>query len=199
MKEKKEQAPLINEQIRFPKVQLINHLGENIGVVSRHEALRFAEEQSMDLVLLAQSGREDVPVVKIMDLGRELYEKKKNQAEAKKKQKVIQVKEVKIRPTIGEHDYETKINHIIDFLVHGKHVKITLFFKGRENILKQERGNELFERINKTFEEQNLLQHLVQERDSHMGQVWSRIYYLKDSKLGLPGYHHAKDENTIDS
>ena len=174
--------PLINEQIRAPKVQLINHLGENIGIVNRNEALRLAEEAELDLVLLSQAGKDDVPVVKIMDCGKVLYEKKKKQAEAKKKQKVIQVKEIKIRPTIGEHDYLTKIKHIMEFLQEGKHVKITIFFKGRENMSKQERGTELFERINKTFEQQGVLQNIIQERDANIGQMWSRVYYFKELK-----------------
>ena len=174
--------PLINEQIRAPKVQLINHLGENVGIVNRNEALRLAEEAELDLVLLSQTGKDSVPVVKIMDCGKVLYEKKKKQAEAKKKQKVIQVKEIKIRPTIGEHDYQTKINHVMAFLQEGKHVKITIFFKGRENMSKYERGTELFDRINKTFEQQGVLQNIVQERDANIGQMWSRVYYLKDIK-----------------
>jgi translation initiation factor IF-3 len=182
LKEKKDLMPLINEQIRDPKVQLINHLGENIGVVSRNEALRLAEEAELDLVLLSQTGKYDVPVVKIMDCGKVLYEKKKKQAEAKKKQKVIQVKEIKIRPMIGEHDYQTKFKHIMTFLEEGKRVKITIFFKGRENMSKQERGTELFEKINKSFEEAGVLQNVVQEQDTSIGQMWSRIYYLKETK-----------------
>ena len=182
MKEKKDLMPLINEQIRAPKVQLINHLGENIGIVNRSEALRLADEAGLDLVLLSQSSKDDVPVVKIMDCGKALYEKKKKQTEAKKKQRTIQVKEIKIRPTIGEHDYQTKMNHALEFLQEGKHVKITIFFKGRENMSKQERGTELFNRINKTFETQGILHNLVQERDANIGQMWSRIYYLKEIK-----------------
>jgi len=181
LKEKKDASPLINEQIRSPKVQLITQQGENIGVVSRFDALRMAETAGLDLVVISDAGADQAPVVKIMNFGKVLYEKKKKQAEAKKKQKVIQVKEIKIRPTIGEHDYQTKIKHIIEFLREGKHVKITIFFKGREGMTKQERGSELFARINKSFEEQGLLQHILQERDMNIGQVWSRIYYLKDA------------------
>jgi translation initiation factor IF-3 len=117
-----------------------------------------------------------------MDCGKVLYEKKKKQAEAKKKQKVIQVKEIKIRPMIGEHDYQTKFKHIMTFLEEGKRVKITIFFKGRENMSKQERGTELFEKINKSFEEAGVLQNVVQEQDTSIGQMWSRIYYLKETK-----------------
>ncbi len=182
LKEKKDLMPLINEQIRAPKVQLINHLGENVGIVNRNEALRLAQEAELDLVLLSQTGKDNVPVVKIMDCGKVLYEKKKKQAEAKKKQKVIQIKEIKVRPTIGEHDYQTKLKHVMEFLQEGKHVKITIFFKGRENMSKQERGTELFGKINKTFEEFGILQNLVQERDTSIGQMWSRVYYLKEIK-----------------
>ncbi len=181
MKEKKDTAPLINEQIHAPRVQLINSLGENVGIVSRNEAMNMAEAADLDLVLLSQAGPGAIPVVKIMDFGKVLYEKKKKQAEAKKKQKIIQVKEVKIRPIIAEHDYQTKLGQVITFLKEGKHVKITVFFRGRENMSKQERGSMLFERINKTFEENEILSSLVQERDINVGQIWSRVYYLKDA------------------
>ena len=175
MKEKKDVAPLINEQIRAPKVQLINHLGENVGVVSRSEALRLAQDVDLDLALIAPSGKDNVPVVKVMDFGKVLYEKKK-------KQKVIQVKEIKLRPTIGEHDYQTKINHVVQFLNEGKHVKISIFFKGRENTAKIERGTKLFNKINKSFDDLGILANLMQERDMNVGQVWSRVYYLKEAK-----------------
>lgn len=175
----KRDLPLTNEQIRAPKVQLITREGENIGIISRGEALRKAEDDRLDLVMLSETGGDGVPVVKIMDFGKVLYERKKKSAQAKKKQKVVQVKEIKLSPKIGEHDYQTKMKHAMEFLNDGKRVKITLFFKGRENIAKQERGTELFEKINQTLEEHGLLKDLVQERDSKMGRFWSRIYYSK--------------------
>ena len=156
----------VNENIRASKVQLIDHNGVNHGVISRDEALRLAKEAELDLVLLAESGSDGVPVVKILDFGKALYEKKKKLAEAKKRQKVIQVKEV-------------KLNRGIEFLKAGKHLKVTLMFRGREMATKRERGLELFARIHKTFEEHDLLRSLVQEKDSRAGQFWSRIYYLK--------------------
>ncbi|HZW61890.1 MAG TPA: translation initiation factor IF-3 [Candidatus Babeliales bacterium] len=182
IKGKKEALPLINDKIRSERVQLITHEGENVGVVPTLKALRMAQEVNLDLVLIAEQGKEGVPVAKIMDFGKVLYEKKKQQAEAKKHQKVIQVKEIKIRPKIGEHDYLTKMNQAIDFLKAGKRVKITLFFKGRENATKDKRGHEIFDKVNHTFEEQGLLKNLVQEEDTNMGQLWSRVYYLKSSK-----------------
>jgi translation initiation factor IF-3 len=182
LKENKENLPLMNEQIRFPRLQVISSEGENLGVISRADALLLAERSELDMVLIAEMGKEGAPVVKIMDFGKELYEKKKKQVEAKKKQKVVQVKEIKLRPKIGCHDYQTKMKQALDFLQTGKHVKISVFFRGRENVTRNERGTEMFDRISKTFEDFGILKDLVQERDSQIGQVWSRIYYLKNVK-----------------
>jgi translation initiation factor IF-3 len=179
LKDKKENVPLINQQIRAENVQLITQDGENIGLVSRNQALRQAEEAGLDLVLIAQSGKDGIPVVKIMDFGKVLYEKKKKTLEAKKHQKVIQIKEIKMNPKIGEHDYITKIKQAVQFLTTGKRVKITLSFKGREIATKEARGTELFAKIEKSFGEHDLADDLVQEQDSKMGKMWSRIYYLK--------------------
>jgi translation initiation factor IF-3 len=177
LKERRESGPLINQQIRAENVQLITQDGENVGMVSRNQALRLAEEAGLDLVLIA--AKDDVPVVKIMDFGKVLYEKKKKTIEAKKHQKVIQIKEIKMSPKIGEHDYQTKIKQAIQFLTTGKRVKVTLSFRGREMATKEARGSELFNKIQKSFEEQDLANNLVQEQDAKMGKMWSRIYYLK--------------------
>lgn len=171
----------MNEKIRADKVQLITQDGENVGVVPKSQALRMAEEVELDLVVISD-GKDGVPIVKIMDFGKALYKKKKKSTETKKHQKVIQVKEIKLSPKIGEHDYQTKMKQATQFLQEGKRVKITLFFKGRENVTRDERGRELFNKINKTFEELGLLQNLAQEIDSVAGQFWSRIYYLKPAK-----------------
>lgn len=179
LKEKKENAPLINQQIRAEHVQLITQDGENIGTISRNQALRQAEEAGLDLVLIAQSGKDGIPVVKIMDFGKVLYEKKKKTLEAKKHQKIIQIKEVKMSPKIGEHDYQTKIKQAIQFLTSGKRVKVTLSFRGRELATKEARGTELFTKIEKSFEEYDWAHNLMKEQDSKLGKMWSRIYYLK--------------------
>ncbi len=182
LKDKKEVGPLLNERIRAPRLQLIAEDGRNIGIVSRFEALKLAQEAGLDLVVIADEGREGVPVAKVMDFGKSLYEKKKKQQDAKKHQKVIQVKEIKMAPKIGEHDFQTKMRQAIDFLKDGKRVKITLFFKGRENATKVERGNELFDKIQQVFEVQDLLKNLGQEQETRMGSLWSRIYFLKNIK-----------------
>ncbi|HRN77865.1 MAG TPA: translation initiation factor IF-3 [Candidatus Dependentiae bacterium] len=180
LKDKREKSPLINEKIRADRFQLIGSSGENIGVVSRSQALQQADEEGLDLVLIAESGKDGLPVAKIMDFGKVLYEKKKKKAEAKKHQKVIQVKEVKISPKIGEHDYQTKMKQAIQFLEDGKRVKFTLFFRGREQATKDERGDELFAKIEKTFRDNGFTSdNMLQESDMKAGRLWSRIYYLK--------------------
>lgn len=171
-------APLINEKIRFDKVQVISNDGKNLGVLTRDEALRLARQAELDLVLLSEQGGEGAPVVKIMDFGKALYAKKKQLADAKKHQKVIQIKEIKLRPKISEHDYQTKMNQAMQFLKDGKHLKVTLMFKGRETATREERGDEMFAKINSTFEQSGLTK-LVQEKDVKATQLWSRIYYLK--------------------
>lgn len=179
LREKEDALPLMNEKIPFPRIQLISHEGKNLGEVSRSDALYMAQLAVMDLVIIAESGALNLPVAKVMDFGKVSYAKKKQQTEAKKSQTVIQVKEVQIRPKIGEHDYQTKINNAIKFLLDGKRVKITLVFKGREVTMKNERGTELFDKIHVSFEQAGITKRLIQEKDAKTSQLWSRVYYLK--------------------
>ena len=179
---KKELLPLINEKIMASHVQLITQDGENIGVIARMDALRMASNADLDLVMIAEQGSEGVPVVKIIDFGKTLYERKKKQAESKKHQKVIQVKEIKVRPKIGEHDFDTKMNRAIEFLKEGKRVKVSLWFRGRENVLKEKHGGELFERIERALDKSDVAKNLVKEKEVKMGQAWSRFYFVKNGK-----------------
>lgn len=182
---KKEMGPLVNEKIRFDKMQLIADDGENRGIVSRKDALNAARNANLDLVIIAESGGAGFPVAKILDYGKLLYEKKKQKSLAKKKQQVIQVKEVKLRPKIAVHDYETKLNRAIRFLNEGKHLKITLMFRGREIGMKKELGTALFSRIEKTLESADLNgKVLVKKTDAKKdfkpaGNQWSREYNVK--------------------
>lgn len=168
-----------NESIRAREVQLITEEGENLGTVPRDDALDRARRVGLDLVVLSEGGGKGIPVVKIMDYGKELYNRKKKQAEAKKTQKTIQIKEIKIRPKIGEHDYQTKMKRGITFLKEGKRVKFTLLFRGREMATKYERGIALFARINETLEVEGLLSQLTQEKETKAGPAWSKVYYMK--------------------
>ena len=128
--------------------------------------------------MLAENGNFGVPVVKIMDFGKVLYEKKKKKHEAKKNQVVIQVKEIKISPKIGDHENQTKMNQGMKFLEAGNKLKVTLTFRGREVHSKDERGEEMFAQVDQTFLDAGLT-NIAQENDLKAGPFWSRIYYLK--------------------
>ena len=168
----------VNEHIKSSKVQVIASSGDNLGVIDKSEGLLIARSEGLDLVQISPEGKEGIPVAKIMDFGKEVYSKKKKLSESKKKQKVVKVKEIKLRPKIGEHDYMTKLNQGIGFLKKGMRLKVTLMFRGRENASKAELGPALFARVSATFKEQGL-DNLFQEQDSKSGQFWSRVYFLK--------------------
>lgn len=121
---------LINEQIREKEVRVIGHDGSQIGVIATKEALAMAEEKELDLVMMSPNA--NPPVCKIMDLGKYIYEQSKKDKEAKKKQKVVNVKEVRLSPTIDDHDVTIKSNNARKFLLAGDKVKITVRFRGRE-------------------------------------------------------------------
>jgi len=168
---------LINDQIIAENVQVISASGENLGVVPLKKALELARVSQLDLVLLDELDG-IVPLVKVMDFGKNLYAKKKKLAEGKKKQKVVKTKELKMRPKIGLHDYQTKLNQGIKFLQEGNKLKVTLTFRGREINLKDDRGEEMFAQIDQTFIDAGLT-NVAQEGDTKAGPFWSRIYYLK--------------------
>lgn len=134
----------INQQISVAEVRLIDAEGQQVGIVSTREALRAAEESGLDLVEISPTAKP--PVCRIMDYGKYLFEISKKQAEAKKKQKQIQVKELKFRPTTEEGDYQVKLRNLIRFLEHGDKVKITLRFRGRE-VAHQDLGMKILERL----------------------------------------------------
>ncbi len=123
-------GPRINEDIRVKEVRLIDETGENRGVVSIKDALVAAEEAGLDLIEI--SPQATPPVCKILDIGKYKYEMQKRKAEAKKKQKVVEIKELKLRPMIDTHDYEVKVKQAKKFLGEGNKVKFTMRYKGRE-------------------------------------------------------------------
>ncbi len=118
--------------------------GEQLGVIATREALQIARERGYDLVEVAPNA--DPPVCKIMDYGKFKYEQQKRQQEAKKKQTVIKIKEVKFRPKTDEHDYQTKLKKILTFLEGGDRCKVTIFFRGRE-IVHKDRGLMVLDRV----------------------------------------------------
>ena len=140
----------INERIRLSPVRLIGDDGEQIGVVPVDEALRLAREKGLDLVEVAANSR---PIVcKIMDYGRFRYEQEKKAREAKKQQHQVELKEVKYRPNINIHDFETKTKRARKFLEQGKHVKVTIMFRMRE-MRRPENGYELLRRVREDLQD----------------------------------------------
>ncbi len=121
----------INERIRVREVRLIDDTGEHTGIVSTHEAMARAQRAGLDLVEISDKSKP--PVCRIMDYGQFLYQKAKKLKDSRKKLKKIVVKEVKMRPKIGQGDYQTKLKHAIGFLEHGDKVKFLMQFRGREN------------------------------------------------------------------
>ncbi|MXQ07699.1 translation initiation factor IF-3 [Alphaproteobacteria bacterium GH1-50] len=137
-------GPRINDKIRVPEIRLIGAEGENVGVVSPRQALEMAEEAGLDLVEISPNA--SPPVCKIMDYGKFKYEQQKRESEARKKQKTIEVKEVKFRPNTDTHDYDVKMRNVTRFLEAGDKVKVTLRFRGRE-MAHQNLGRDLLERV----------------------------------------------------
>ena len=137
-------GPLSNEDIQSPEVQLIDAEGVNQGAVRTRDALAQAQELGLDLVIIAADSTP--PVAKMLDLGRFKYAAQKKANEARKKQKVIEVKEIQLRPNIDTHDYETKMKAVHKFLDEGDRVKVTMRFRGRE-MAHQELGAALLTKV----------------------------------------------------
>jgi translation initiation factor IF-3 len=137
-------GPRANQDIRSPSVQLIDAEGKNHGIVPTSQALAMAEEAGLDLVEINSNG--DVPVCKIVDLGKLKYQSQKKASEARKKQKTVEVKEIKMRPNIDTHDYQVKMRAMARFFDEGDKVKVTLRFRGRE-MAHMELGMKLLQQV----------------------------------------------------
>ncbi|ALE03310.1 translation initiation factor IF-3 [Bartonella ancashensis] len=142
-------GPRSNQEIRVPYVQLINDEGQNQGVIAIQEALAMATDAGLDLVEIVPNA--EPPVCKIVDLGKLKYQNQKKAAETRKKQKIIEIKEIKMRPNVDIHDYDVKLKAIHRFIDHGNKVKITLRFRGRE-MAHQDLGVKLLQRVKEDTE-----------------------------------------------
>ncbi len=142
--EREPSGPKINDAIRARDVRLIDETGQNVGVISRIDAMARAEAAGLDLVEVSPDA--EPPVCKIMDFGKYKYQEQKKAAEARKNQKVVEIKEIKMRPSIDDHDYDVKMRSIKRFFEEGDKVKITLRFRGRE-MAHQELGMDLLQRV----------------------------------------------------
>jgi translation initiation factor IF-3 len=134
----------VNERIRVREIRVIDDSGAQIGIMAPPQALALAREKGLDLVEISPTA--SPPVCRIMDYGKFQYTEQKRQRQAKKHQKIIEVKEIKFRPKVDEHDYQFKKNHIERFLEEGDKVKATIFFRGRE-MAHPEIGRRILERL----------------------------------------------------
>ena len=138
----------INEESRIREVRVTDENGEQLGIMQTRDALRLAEERHLDLVEVAPKARP--PVCKIMDFGKYRYEQQKRDKEARKKQKVVTIKEVKLRPNIEQHDFDVKLKNAQRFIEEGNKVKVTIMFRGRE-LSHPEIGSTVLDKIAKAL------------------------------------------------
>ena len=163
----KDERP-INEMIEAAEVRLIGADGEQIGVVTRDDALDRAANIGLDLVIVADNA--DPPVCKIMDYGKFKYEEQKKKNEARKKQKTIDVKEIKLRPNIDSHDYDVKMRSMVKFLGEGDKVKVTMRFRGRE-MAHQNLGLDVLHRVRDDLEEMSKIEQFPKMEGRQMVMV----------------------------
>ena len=161
-------GPRVNEDIRVPQVRLIDELGEMQGVMTARDAILRAYSVGLDLLEISPNA--DPPVVKILDYGKFKYEQQKKKNEAKKKQKVIEIKEIKVRPNIDENDYQVKMRAMKSFIEEGDKVKVTLRFRGRE-MAHQDIGIKVLERIRAELETETKVEQMPRMENRQMIMV----------------------------
>jgi len=167
---KNRNLPQINDNIRFPKIRLIDTEGGQLGIMNPRDALKMAQEKELDLVLV--SDKADPPVCRIMDYGKFKYEQERKAREARKKQHTADVKEVKMRYKIDEHDYQVRVNQAKRFLKSGDKVKATIMFRGRE-IQHSNLARELLHRMAAELEEQAEVQQAPKQEGRTMMMLLS--------------------------
>ena len=164
------EGPRINDEIGGIRVRLVDEKGQMVGVVGRSEALTMAATAGLDLVEIAPNA--DPPVCKILDYGKFKYEEQKKKNEARKKQKIIEVKEIKLRPSIDDHDYEVKRRSMMKFIEEGDKVKVTMRFRGRE-LAHQELGMDVLMRVRGDLDEIAKVEQMPRMEGRQMTMVMS--------------------------
>jgi translation initiation factor IF-3 len=164
------EGPRVNEEIRVPSVRLIDEEGEMQGVMTTRDAMQRAFSVGLDLLEISPNA--EPPVVKILDYGKFKYEQQKKKNEARKKQKVIEIKEVKVRPNIDENDYQVKMRAMKSFIEEGDKVKVTLRFRGRE-MAHQDLGVKVLERIRGDMDERAKVEQMPRMENRQMIMVLS--------------------------
>ena len=146
----KDKGPRANNRINSPEVQVIASNGENLGILNTNQAISMAKEEGLDLIEIAPKA--NPPVCKIIDIGKFKYDAQKKANKAKKKQKIVSLKEIKLRPVTGTHDYDFKVKNAKKIIIKGDKVKFTIRFKGRE-LQHSHLGNELMNKIKEDMKE----------------------------------------------
>jgi translation initiation factor IF-3 len=175
----------INERIRVPEVRLIDDEGKQVGVMKTADALLFAQERELDLVEVAPEARP--PVCRVLDYSKYKYEQAQKQKQARKHQQQITIREIKFRPKIAEHDYDTKKHHVERFLRHKDKVKITIMFRGRE-VTHPERGTAILDRLAEELSELGV----VEQRPTQEGRNMTML--MAPSKAVLAGRVGAEEQ-----
>jgi len=168
----------VNERIRVPEVRVIDDEGSQVGVMKIADALAFAAERELDLVEVAPEARP--PVCRVLDYAKYKYEQAQKQKQARKHQQQITVREIKFRPKIAEHDYDTKKHHVERFLRHKDKVKVTIMFRGRE-VTHPERGTAILDRLAEELSELGV----VEQRPMQEGRNMTML--MAPSKAVLSG------------
>src|SRR5918912_896397 len=178
----------INDRIRVPEVRLVGPNGETVGIVPTDQALKLAQEADLDLVEIAPQGRP--PVAKLMDYGKFKYENAQKAREARRNQTNTVIKEMKLRPKIDQHDYETKKGHVVRFLRQGDKVKITIMFRGREQH-RPELGFRLLQRLAGDVEELGYVESQPKQDGRNMIMVIGPHRKKSETKTHTSGQHRS--------
>jgi translation initiation factor IF-3 len=178
----------INERIRVPEVRLIDEHGQQVGVMKTDEALKYARERDLDLVEIAAEARP--PVTRVLDYSKYKYEQEQKKKAARKHQQQVTVREMKLRPKIATHDYETKKGHILRFLKQGQKVKVTIMFRGRE-MAHPERGEALLRKVADELAEFGTIEQRPNQEGRNMIMVMAPV---KGARKPEPGAAPATAE-----
>jgi translation initiation factor IF-3 len=178
----------INERIRVPEVRVIDEEGQQVGVMKTPDALRFAQQRDLDLVEVAPEARP--PVCRVLDYSKYKYEQAQKQKQARKHQQQITVREIKFRPKIAQHDYDTKKGHVERFLLHKDKVKVTIMFRGRE-VTHPERGVAILDRLAEELSELGVVEQHPTQDGRNMTMMLAPSRAVLAGRAASPDGSHA--------
>ncbi len=181
----------INERIRVPEVRLIGEDGEQIGLLKIDDALRYAQERDLDLVEVAREAKP--PVCRVLDYSKYKYEQEQKAKAARRHQKQVNVREIKLRPKIAQNDYETKRNHVVRFLKGDDRVKVTIMFRGREQT-HPERGERLLMRLAEDVAELGTVEQMPQQDGRNMTMLLSPVKRNEEADSASNGEQPAAEQ-----